>query len=46
MSRLKILQEDATYTLPFVPLTSETAKREILIAPILRGHLETWLKGL
>ena len=29
------LQQQIEETLPFVPLTSETAKREILIAPIL-----------
>jgi len=29
------LQQQIESTLPFVPLTSETAKREILIAPIL-----------
>ena len=29
------LQQQLENTLPFVPLTSETAKREILIAPIL-----------
>ncbi|NER79155.1 MAG: hypothetical protein F6K42_06150 [Leptolyngbya sp. SIO1D8] len=32
---LSELQQQIEETLPFVPLTSETAKREILIAPIL-----------
>ncbi|NJN21857.1 MAG: hypothetical protein HC812_12590 [Leptolyngbya sp. RL_3_1] len=32
---LPALQQQLEDTLPFVPLTSETAKREILIAPIL-----------
>lgn len=32
---LQALQQQIEDTLPFVPLTSETAKREILIAPIL-----------
>ncbi len=35
ISGLQELQQQLEDTIPFVPLTSETAKREILIAPIL-----------
>jgi hypothetical protein len=35
LAGLHELQQQIEETLPFVPLTSETAKREILIAPIL-----------
>lgn len=35
LAGLQELQQQIEDTLPFVPLTSETAKREILIAPIL-----------